>query len=105
MYKRQVYTQAAKVFSVKYGNCYPVTLEQTLAVREHFPEKLCRTGEMDEGAGDDVKGIPESVPVFSIENLGFSYTKDRPVIKALNLELDRRDVYKRQGIYWRRTWR
>ena len=45
---------------------------------------------MDEGAGDDVKGIPESVPVFSIENLGFSYTKDRPVIKALNLELDRR---------------
>ena len=85
-----VYTQAAKVFSVKYGNCYPVTLEQTLAVREHFPEKLCRTGEMDEGAGDDVKGIPESVPVFSIENLGFSYTKDRPVIKALNLELDRR---------------
>lgn len=85
-----VYTQAAKVFSVKYGNYYPVTLEQTLAVREHFPEKLCRTGEMDEGAGDDVKGIPESVPVFSIENLGFSYTKDRPVIKALNLELDRR---------------
>ena len=28
-----VYTQAARVFSVKYGDCYPVTLDQTQAVR------------------------------------------------------------------------
>ena len=28
--------------------------------------------------------------MFSIQDLGFSYAKDRPVIKALDLELDQR---------------
>ena len=28
---------------MKYGDCYPVTLDQTQAVRERFPGKLCRS--------------------------------------------------------------
>ena len=85
-----VYTQAARVFSVKYGDCYPVTLDQTQAVRERFPGKLCRTVKRDDNAGSNIKGIPCPVPMFSIQDLGFSYAKDRPVIKALDLELDQR---------------
>lgn len=85
-----VYTQAARVFSVKYGDCYPVTLDQTQAVRERFPGKLCRTVKRDDNAGSNIKGIPCPAPMFSIQDLGFSYAKDRPVIKALDLELDQR---------------
>lgn len=84
-----VYTRAAKVFSVKYGDCYPVTLEQTEAVRDCFPGKLCRRDECaDPGAA--MEEIPVSAPMFSIQDLEFSYMKDRPVIRGLNLELDRR---------------
>ena len=75
---------------MKYGDCYPVTLDQTQAVRERFPGKLCRTVKRDDNAGSNIKGIPCPVPMFSIQDLGFSYAKDRPVIKALDLELDQR---------------
>ena len=85
-----VYTQAARVFFVKYGDCYPVTLDQTRAVRERFPGKLCRTVKRNDGEGSNIKGIPSPAPLFSIQDLGFSYAKDRPVIKALDLELDQR---------------
>lgn len=88
-----VYTRAARAFSVKCGDCYPVTLEETEAVREHFPGKLRRRGGRDGIRGavssdTDRTEHPASAPVFSIQNLEFSYTKDRTVIHGLNLELD-----------------
>lgn len=85
-----VYTGVSKAFSVKEQGCYPVTLEQTLDLREHFPAHLCQTqGERESLEEEDRKGV-KAPPVFSIRGLGFSYTEGRQVLGGLDLEIDNR---------------
>lgn len=105
-----VYTQVSRAFSVKDKGCYPVTLEQTLALRDHFPLQPQRVscGGNEEGpermegdereAGVDLErnypGMAQrdrkKFPVFTIESVGFSYVEDHPVLRGLDLELDGR---------------
>lgn len=82
--KPPVYTQISKAFSVKNQDCYPVTLEQTLALRDQFPPHSHR--ERDSGKMENQGNLS----VFSIQGADFSYVKDRPVLRGLDLELDSR---------------
>ena len=89
-----VYTRVSRAFSVKNPgggrDIYPVTLEQTLAVGGQFPERLCRENDAGAHTSEGGNGEPGARPMFSIQNLGFSYVPGSPVLKGLNLELDTR---------------
>lgn len=86
-----VYTKVCRALSVfrteGEERLYPVTLEQTMALKELFPAGLRDGGgrkEMPEGSGS----APE--PVFEIRNLSFYYTEGVPIMEGLSMRLDSR---------------
>jgi energy-coupling factor transport system ATP-binding protein len=67
---------------------YPATLSDALKLREQFPMDKILTKKGSLYASLDVDPEKET-DVFSIKNLGFSYTENVPVIENLNLTLTR----------------
>ncbi len=93
-----VFTRVCRTLSVKEGDNYPVTLDQTEALKWQFPEGLPgrQAGDGSQGQqvqqGQQGEGADKHAgsSVFTIENLNFSYTPEVTVIDQLNLKLDYR---------------
>lgn len=78
-----VYTRVCRALSVfreeEGARIYPVTMEQTMALREQFPAGITGNRVMECGA---------EKRVFDIEDLSFYYSAGTPVIKGLTIGLD-----------------
>jgi energy-coupling factor transport system ATP-binding protein len=78
-------TRVCRTFGVKKENgCYPATLPDALSLHEQFKKEEIRKRKEALFVREHAKTERE---VFSIEDLGFSYTPDVPVIEGLNLKL------------------
>lgn len=86
--KPPVYTQVCRALGVyrKEGEdkLYPVTLEQMEDLREQFPPRLAGRNFVYKN------GEKQAEEVFRIQDLGFHYQPDTPVIRNLDLCLDKR---------------
>lgn len=86
-----VYTKVCRALSVFHTEggerLYPVTLKQTMALKERFPAAL--RGER--GRKKTSEGAVEAgEAVFEIHDLSFYYTEGVPIIEGLSLNLDSR---------------
>lgn len=106
-----VFTRVSRSFGVTLGYLkdqtsgllYPVTEEETKALREQFPKETLKileksTGEMKEphkgeentGAIGRQEESQKEDAVFALDQVSFSYTADTPVLQGLDLTLDTR---------------
>lgn len=78
-----VYTRVCRALSVfreeEGARIYPVTMEQTMALREQFPAGI---------TGNTVMECGTEKRVFDIEDLSFYYSAGTPVIEGLTIGLD-----------------
>lgn len=84
-----VFTRVCRKLSVcreEDGKClYPVTLEQTMALRDQFPAGLSGRDGQSVGPCGETPG-----EVFCIKDLFFHYLRHVPVMEGLSLKLDTR---------------
>ena len=71
------------------GGTYPVTVEEAAGVLKAKHGSVGNAGNAEDGKSVEKAGNVETEQ-FCIENLDFSYLADVPVIKALNMKLDKR---------------
>ncbi len=83
--KAPIYTEICRKFEVQKENgLYPVSLAETLLLRDRFPKE-----EQDRG-GMLQEHTAGTEPVFEISRLNFHYLAGKPVIKELKLTVDAR---------------
>ena len=84
------YTRVCQFLNIRKENgCYPASLKDTLEQKEAFPseevfeKQNAETAEQKDGALEEV---------FRIEDLGFQYLENTPVLRNVNLTLDGRST-------------